>query len=51
MSPLERGETTGGRWKSAPSLDSTVATPLKSPLEKGGRSESKELLQGPTPKG
>ncbi|PYV37921.1 MAG: hypothetical protein DMG06_26855, partial [Acidobacteria bacterium] len=33
--PSNEGGLQGGRWKSAPSLDSAVATPLKSPLEKG----------------
>src|SRR2546422_1083017 len=36
MSPLERGGTSGGSLEFAPSLDSTVDTPLKSPLGKGG---------------
>ena len=34
--PSNEGGLQGGRWKSAPSLDSTVATPLKSPLGKRG---------------
>jgi hypothetical protein len=34
--PSNEGGHQGGHWKSAPNLDSTVDTPLKSPLGKGG---------------
>src|SRR3989442_11018099 len=36
--PSNEGGLQGGHWKSAPSLDSTVDTPLKSPLGQGGTS-------------
>src|SRR3989442_8505041 len=38
--PSNEGGLQGGHWKSAPSLDSTVDTPLKSPLGQGGTSPS-----------
>src|SRR2546422_10895323 len=46
MSLLERGGLQGGRWESAPSLDSTVVTPSSPASEKGDDLKTNEFLQG-----